>query len=748
MDCKVAKVAVSAATYWIDKPYDYLIPGELAEKAVQGVRVVVPFSSGNRRSEGIILSITDSSQYEKLKTITAVLDEKPLLTPQQINLALFMRERFFCTVYEAVRAILPAGLWFDADGKRRVSDSTVEFVRLIMSADEAVEAAETFRKKAPARYRMLKELISYGEMEAGDLILFSGTSRKTMNTLAAEGFAEIIRREVLRVPDFTGSLKALPRLNDEQQYAFDGISRQADSGSYSAALLHGITGSGKTAVYIRLIDHELKKGKTAILLVPEIALTPQMLHTFSSHFGDSIAVLHSSLTSRERLDEWKRLKAGKAKVAIGTRSAIFAPVEDLGLVIIDEEQEDSYRSESNPRYHAHEIAKYRCYKSNALLVFGSATPNICTRYFAEKGNYSYFRLSKRFNEMHLPEVAVVDMKNELRSGRDGSISLFLRDEIQKNIDNGEQSILFLNRRGARKLVTCGVCGYIYKCPHCSVSLTYHSVNNRLVCHYCGFAQQLDECCPDCGGVLKFIGAGTQLVEEELHTLFPDIEVIRIDTDVLNAGNTHEKIFEKFINEKIPVMIGTQMVTKGLNFENVTLVGVISADQSLYTGDYRAAEKTFSLITQVIGRSGRGSKPGRAVIQTFTPQNEVILQSAAQDYDSFYQTEIAIRSLQDAPPYSDILALSVSGSDERKVIEGCRFVKARLTTTLKDENNLEVLGPTPMSVVKVNNRFRYRVILKCALNKRIRSVVSAIIVECSTDKRFRNMSFYAENDPES
>lgn len=744
----VAKIAVSAAPYWIDKPYEYAVPDDLLGRVQPGIRVAVPFSAGNRRSEGIVLALSNKAEYEKLKDISEVLDTEPVLTQQQIQLALFMRERFFCTVYDAVRAILPAGLWFDRDGRRRVSDKTVETIRLTVPAREALDTAEAMQKNAPAQARILRELAPYGEMPLRELLLFTGCARTTVKKLISTGLAESIKREVFRIPEFSaGDRLKMPVLNDEQQSAFEGLDMLASSGKAAVSLLEGVTGSGKTSVYIRLIDAVLKRGKSAILLVPEIALTPQMLYTFSSYFGDDIAVLHSSLSPGERYDEWKRLKTGRAHVAIGTRSAVFAPVDNLGILIIDEEQEDTYRSENNPRYDARDVAKYRCFKNSCLLVLGSATPDLVTRYCAERGRYSRFVLRRRYNEMKLPEVKIIDLKNELRRGNEGSISVPLRTELLENLERGEQSILFLNRRGAHKLVTCGECGFVYKCPHCSVSLTYHSVNRRLICHYCGYTRRVDEVCPDCGGILKYIGAGTQLVEEELHSLFPGTEILRMDADVLSGSMTHEQVFERFRAENIPIMIGTQMVTKGLNFENVTLVGVLSADQSLYSGDFRAAERTFSLITQVIGRSGRGQKAGRAVIQTFTPSSEVIRQAARQDYDAFYQSEIILRKLQDSPPFSDLLSVTASGAEERAVVDACRFVKNRLCFLLGQKEKTEFLGPTPLTVVRVNNRFRYRIIIKCRSDSAIRNAVSGVITECSTDKRFRGISFYADNDPE-
>ena len=740
-----AKIAVSAATYWLDKPYDYRIPEEMQEAAKPGVRVYVPFGRGNRRSEGIILSLADSCEYESPKCILTVLDREPILSTEQIQLALFMRERFFCSVYEAVKAILPAGLWFDQEGKQRVRDKTVEMARLLVPPEDALALAEQKKRRSPQQASLLELLGSFGVLPVRDLLQFTGASRPSLKALCRSELVELYPREALRRANcFDGEMQPLPQLNEDQQEAFEGLSRLALSGKAAASLLFGVTGSGKTSIYIHLIDQQLRRGKASILLVPEIALTPQMLKTFSSHFGDEIAVLHSSLGSGERYDEWKRIRSGRARVVIGTRSAVFAPVQDLGLLILDEEQEDSYRSENAPRYHAKDIARYRCAKAECLLLLGSATPDICSYHHAQSGRYSFYHLSRRYNERELPQVEIVDMKGELRRGNDGSISSVLRDELQRNLDCGEQSILFLNRRGAHKLVACCDCGYTYKCPRCSVSLTYHSVRDRLICHYCGSSRKRDDSCPECGGTLKFLGVGTQRVVEELEELFPQCPILRVDADSVSPVGSHEKLFEQFRQEKIPIMVGTQMVTKGLNFENVTLVGVLSADQSLYAGSYRAGERSFSLITQVIGRSGRGEKPGRAVIQTYTPENETILQAAAQDYEAFYQSEILLRRLQNAPPFLDFLAITASGLNEEQVFDCCRCVRRHLEEQGGDR--LLLLGPTPLPVVKVNNRYRYRVHISCQLDKAVRSLVSQTLISFSTDKRFRGVSLYADNDP--
>ena len=746
MPVMIAKIAVSAAKYWIDRPYDYLVPEELEARVAPGVRVYVPFSIGNRRAEGVVLSVSDQSERDKLKPILAVLDEAPILTPDQIQLALFMCERFFCTFYEAVKAILPAGLWFKDDGTRRTNDKTVEMARLAISGEEASALAQEKRRRSRAQAELLDMLCSFDALPVKDLLLHCGTTRAPLKALVTQGVVETYEREVFRRPIVPPEeLREIPVLNEEQRAAFEGLSSLAGSGEAKAALLLGVTGSGKTSVYVHLIREQLDRGRSAILLVPEIALTPQMLQTFSDHFGDEVAVLHSSLPIGERYDEWKRIRYGKAHLVIGTRSAIFAPVQDLGIVIIDEEQEETYRSESTPRYHARDVAKYRCVKSNCLLLLASATPDIVTRYQAMTGRYAFFRLEHRYNEQELPQVRIVDMKRELRRGNGGCISSVLADELRKNLEAGEQSILFLNRRGSSKLIHCVDCGYTFRCPRCSVSLTYHGNNHRLLCHYCGFSQRESERCPSCGGRLEHIGTGTQTVVDELQDLFPGKEILRMDTDSVTPVGSHELLFERFRNEEIPFLVGTQMVTKGLNFEKVTLVGVISADQSLYAGDHRAGERTFSLITQVVGRSGRGKRPGRAVIQTYTPENETILLAAKQDYEAFFSAELELRKLQNAPPYADLMAVTVTGRTEAQVVDAARSVHHELERALRPYG-ATVLGPTPLPVVKVNGRFRYRVHIHCCADRIVRGILRQAVCACATDKRFRGVSVYAENAP--
>ena len=814
MDRPIAKIAVSAANYQIDKPYDYLIPDELVKTAVPGVRVLVPFSNGNRKVEGIVLDLHQSADYEKLKSIFSVLDEKPVLTDDLVKLALWMRERYFCTVFNAAKAMLPAGLWFNlsavcriAEGwnrekayeaagrsekqcrvlnvvfsnggccelrdielsfgnddplnairslsskgvistdileSRRVKDKTIGFASLNILAEDALEAAKAKKHSAPSQAAVLELLATYDGASLSDIRYLTGAGSAVIKRLQADELIVVEQVEVFRRPEYReGEELPLPELSEQQEIAYKGILSLVNNEGANAALLYGITGSGKTSVYVHLIDTLLKQSKSTILLVPEIALTPQMLETFSSYFGDEIAVMHSMLSAVERYDEWKRIRNGVARVVVGTRSAVFAPVQNMGMIIIDEEQEDTYKSENNPRYHARDVAKFRCARSNATLLLGSATPNIVSRYNAQIGKYGFFSLTERYNQMALPKVEIVDMKKELRRGNGGNISSVLAYELEENIARNEQSILFLNRRGMFKLISCGACGYTYRCPRCSVSLTYHSANNRLMCHYCGFSQSVDVSCPECGGKLNYVGAGTQKIEEELSTLFPATKIVRMDTDTVSGAGSHDALLSKFRDENIPILIGTQMVTKGLDFPNVTLVGGLSADQSLYSGDYRASERTFSLLTQVVGRSGRGNVPGRAVIQTFTPQNQVILQGASQDYESFYNSELEMRRLQWCPPFSDLFSITATGQTEAVVLRCIDSAKRILTKELHGRADVRVLGPAPLPVVKVNNRFRYCLTISCKEDKSVRELISNIIIFCNTNKEFKGVSVFGD-----
>ncbi len=817
----IAKIVVSAAPYAIDRPYDYLIPPELEGRVRPGMRAAVPFGAGNRGTDGVVLSLGQRADAAKLKSIQALLDEEPVLDGRSLRLALWMRERYFCTVYDALRIMLPAGLWFslmdcwkiapgvdreaayEAAGRSENANKLVELlyscggaaelgkIRLAFGtadpgapirslADKGIIVKETQtarnvgdkselvaalamppadamalitpkRGRAPLQYAAAEALCAVGEVSAKELCYFTGASMATLRALEKRGVLTLSRREVYRRPDLPELPQAAPIvLNDQQEAAYNGLLALAEGGRPAAALLYGVTGSGKTQVYLQLIHTLLEKGKTALVLVPEIALTPQLMRIFTSHFGREVAILHSSLSAGERYDEWKRSRRGEARVVVGTRSAVFAPLPDLGVIVIDEEQEPTYKSEQTPRYHARDVAKYRCFKENALLVLGSATPSVETMYHAKRGDYHLFRLDHRFNEKALPRVDIVDMKEELRRGNGASVSALLADWLRETIDRGEQAILFLNRRGAHRMVTCGECGETPTCPRCSVSLTYHSANRRLMCHYCGHSEPLPEECPSCGGILNFVGTGTQKLQEELRELFPGAESLRMDADAVSATHSHEAILEEFRRRRVPILLGTQMVAKGLDFENVTLVGAVSADQSLYSGDIHAGERTFSLLTQVVGRAGRGGKEGRAVIQTYTPDNEVIRCAARQDYDSFYEQEIAIRSARDFPPFSDLFVLCASGVEETAVLRTCLRLRDALSGALRQkpysDRRYQLLGPAPAAVAKVNNRYRYRLILNTQNTKDIRLLVAHLLRQAQADKLNRGVTVFADVDP--
>ena len=780
----VAKLAVQAATYAIDKAYDYLLPDELSGRV--GCRVLVPFGRGNRLSEGVILSLHQEVPAKPLKAVRSLLDDEPVVTEKELRLALWMSRRYFCTFYDALRTILPAAVWYryreiwsmrqpvlmpDApereqavarllqDGplaedklcqalgddippllrrmekagtlthtteqQKKVRDKVVAFASLCVPAEQATDLAGRSSK----RREVVSFLARNGETALHDLRYFTGAAKKTVDDLCRLGAVSLREQEEYRISEKQYAVKVADiTLNDEQQRVCDALLAQIDRGEAGVTLLLGVTGSGKTMVYIRLAQLLLERGKSVMILVPEIALTPQMMARFTAYFGDRVALLHSGLRMTERYDQYKRIRRGEARIVLGTRSAVFAPLVELGLIVMDEEQEGSYESENAPCYHARDVAKYRCAQEGARLLLGSATPTVETAWHAEKGDYGLLELRQRFNRQALPRVIVADLRHELRQGRSTVISQPLYDELQKNMAAGEQSILFLNRRGSSRQLLCPQCSYVPECPRCSVYLTYHSANDRLMCHYCGFSQPAPERCPDCGGALKHIGFGTQRVEEELHELFPGTEVLRMDADTVSAG--HEALLRQFEERRVPILLGTQMVAKGLDFENVTLVGVLSADLSLYVDHYRAAERTFNLLTQVVGRAGRGAKEGRAVIQTYTPENDVIQAAAAQDYERFYRSEIQLRRLRRDPPFADQFIITVSGGEEDDVRRAVGLLRSGLDAAVKkppyDDMGLELIGPAPAPVVRVNGSYRYRLLLLGENNAQVRGLLSSFM----------------------
>ena len=808
----IAKIAVAAANFAIDKPYSYRIPLDMTLQP--GMRVDVPFGRGNKQTEGIVLSLENGSE-EGLKAVLRCLDREPMLDDTMLRLAAFMHERYFCTFYDAARAMLPAGLWFETtqtytltedrsweqaqirqpgakallqrlkdlggsgeesrlrdvceseemlekalayllrkkwitgqqDYRRKAGDKTEKIATLASSAEEAMEYASSRPASAAMQRAVLQTLCSVGSVAVKELCYFTGASTATVNRLEKLGYVQLTNREVLRCSQIKPAVLNGPLvLNEQQQQAWEGLHSQMLRPDPCVALLYGVTGSGKTSVYIQLIKSCLDAGKTAVLLVPEIALTPQLLSLMAAHFGQAVAVLHSSLGVGERYDQWKRVRSGQARVVVGTRSAVFAPCKNLGLLILDEEQEHSYRSENAPRYCAREVAVWRGHKEKALVVLGSATPSVETMYRANQGQYSLYRLQNRFGGRAMPDVQIVDLRQEIKEGNDLSISMPLLEAMRDTFHAGRQTVLFLNRRGNSRSLVCVECGKAPECPRCNERLTYHSANERVMCHYCGYSRPTPQRC-GCGGPWKRIGVGTQKVQQELQSICPDYTVERMDADTVSAVNTHEKILDRFKREKISVLLGTQMVAKGLNLPDVTLVGVLDADMSLYADNYRAAETTFNMLTQVVGRSGRGSADGRAMIQTMVPDHQVIRLAARQDYDGFYQMEIAMRRLQRVPPFCDLTQIVFSGQDEAAVMRGAAKFRDSLLNCCAAPAyayaQCTALGPAPCAVPKINYNFRYRLTVKCPMDKAMRTLVAHLLRQFAADKANRGVNVFVD-----
>ncbi len=809
----VCRTAVSAANFAFDRLYSYFIPAELEDTVQAGVRVLVPFGRGDRRVEAFVVRIEQADEEEPFKEVSSVLDREPVLRDSDIKLAAWMCTSLYCTFYDCAKAMLPSGLWFRrteryvltetgkaqkdtlcaaypflslftgrrkkipsaelaafcggtlptkelntlcAEGflqfsssfSRKVGDQTVKMYALALPAHAAASRAE---KGSPVRVDVVAALTDGGSLSQHDLMYQTGASAGILQTMVRQGILRLWEQERYRMPDFSQVERvSLGTLTEAQQKACDRILPLLHSRTPEAALLFGVTGSGKTQVYLHLISETLAHGKSAIVLVPEIGLTPQMIRRFVGCFGGIVAVLHSALSVGERYDSWKRIKNGEARVVVGTRSAVFAPVKDLGLLIIDEEQDDAYKSEQSPRYHARDIAKYRVMQEEALLLLGSATPAVETFYGAENGKYPMAILRERYEGTQLPKVTIADLRGSAQQGVFGSIGTVLRDSIDETLRDGRQAILFLNRRGAARQVVCPSCGWRPECPNCSVTMTYHSANGRLMCHYCGHSIYQPKVCPQCGAQhLKTDGAGTQRVEQELHTLFPSARVLRMDADTTGTKHSHESILEQFAAGDADILLGTQMVTKGLDFDHVALVGVIDADQSLFAQDYRARERTFSHLTQVVGRAGRRGSRGHAVIQTRVPDNDVILNAACQDYERFYEHEIGLRQALRCPPIAQIVTLTAQGESERDVLEALVYVKTRLDGLLTGqfaELGAQVLGPAPANVVRVMNQYRYHLTLRCPEGRRRRALIGGILREFSAEKRFRGVHLFADTNP--
>ncbi len=790
-----ALVAVEGLVYHFDAPYSYKIPYELEESALAGCRVMVPFGNGNRKKQGLILSVKpllEADSNVKLKSISAVLDETPLFTDEMLKLVTWLKENTFCTLFEAARAMLPAGIGLNyvisymantveesrlnklsddekrvynylkdgckyvkqekiltdlglsadskileklvkqdilvtnVDAKRKTGDLTIKNVRLAIPEADAEDLLNTLTAKQKS---VTKLLIDIGGASVKEVCYFTGVTPAVVTALEKKGIVELFDSEIYRKPRYEISDKKAisPELTKVQNEAYKDLLSKYKSGKGSASLLYGVTGSGKTQVFLKLIEDVVADGKGVIVMVPEIALTPQTLGIFYSHFGDKVAVFHSALSAGERIDEWKRVKNGDAKIAIGTRSAVFAPFSDLGLIVMDEEQEHTYKSEMSPRYHAKDVARFRCAYHNSLLVLASATPSIETYTNAMNGRYGFVKLHERYGKAVLPEVVTVDI-----SQTKGAISNELYNALEDCLENKHQAILLMNRRGFNTFASCSACKTVLSCPNCSISLTYHSANRRLMCHYCGYSQNYTDVCPECNEkAVTYSGFGTQRIEEELADIFPNARILRMDADTTMARYSYQDKLTAFAKGEYDILLGTQMVAKGLDFPHVTLVGIISIDQQLYNDDFRSSEKAFDLLTQVIGRSGRGDYKGKAYIQTVLPDNDIIELSAAQDYESFYKTESLIRKSMVYPPFCDICSITFSSEQYNKSLASAKtffeMLKNAVTGDYSDVK-INVLGPIQPRVNKISNKYRNILTIKCKNNKRFREMMSNLLVQ--------------------
>ena len=726
---KTVGVAVSNATFHFDKLYTYAVMPDQQDTVKLGSMVLVPFGRGSRARMGVVLACDAEPESAKLKYLFDVAPASACLTPELLRLVHFLKERTFCTYYEAVKAVIPYGAQYKpavaADGvtpvlQKQLTRHTENSYRLVGGLPQ--------KPKPTAKQLAAVALLGGGPRTLNELE-DKGISRAVLDNLCAKGVLECSK--VNKSIDLYSSipLKNEPIcLTAEQQAAYDALLPKLEDDAPHSALLYGVTGSGKTLVFLKLIAHCLEQGRKALVLVPEISLTPQMILRLKSQFGRRVAVQHSALNHTERLLQWQMIQDGGADIVVGTRSAIFSPLENIGLIIIDEEQEHTYRSESAPRYSAHEMARQRAAENGALLLLASATPSTESFYAAQHGRTQLVRLTQRYGGNPLPKVQIVDMRAELASGNPREISLAMEDAIRRNLDAGKQTILLLNRRGYQTMAQCEDCREVLKCQKCSVPMVYHKSAHKVLCHYCGSQMEPPTVCPTCGGKLQYRGFGTQKAEEELAKLFPDARVLRMDQDSTAAKDAHEKLLAKFARHEYDIMVGTQMVAKGLDFEDVTLVGVLGIDSLLFAQGFRAYENVFSLITQVVGRSGRARDPGFAIIQTTDPDNPVLNLAAAQDYDAFFEQEIAYRKLGLYPPFCGLCVIGFAGAKEIETARAAARFAALLGQQAAKQPDLplRVLGPTPGSIEKINDTYRYKLTIKCRNDRRFRDLVRSAL----------------------
>lgn len=717
----IVEIIINTNVKTLNKTFDYNVPDDLEPKL--GDRVYVHFGNQKKLDEGIIIGFKDKSEY-KLKDIVKI--QKDNISENRIKLAQWMSNRYFCNLSECLKLMLPPGTG-NKEETKRTKEKTLNVYSLSKTIVEIETDIENKLIRGNKQIDVLRLLYDNHNMSLQDIEIMAKASSATVKTLVDKGYLKQSEKQIERDPfqekeiQKTNELK----LNIEQQDAYCSIDKP---GEY---LLHGITGSGKTEIYLQLIKRELEKGKTAIVLVPEISLTPQTIDRFTSRFGkEKIAVLHSKLSNGERFDQWNKIKEGKAQIVIGARSAIFAPIKELGIIIIDEEHDSSYQSESTPQYDALEIARKIADEENIILVLGSATPDTRTYKNALEGKISLIELTKRANNARLPEVEIVDLRDELSNGNHNMISIKLKNEIQKNIESKNQTILFLNRRGFSNFIMCKTCGNVIKCKRCDISMTYHKDEHKLKCHYCGLEEHVPNKCPNCGSKeLKYSGSGTQKLEEEVHKLFPTASTIRMDIDTVTKKHSHEDILTKFKEDKIDILIGTQMIVKGHDFPKVTLVGVISADNALNIGDYRASEITFQVLTQVAGRAGRGEQNGKVIIQTYNPDHYAIECAKEQDFKKFYQIESKIRKTLKYPPFCDIIVLDFSSLNKHEIQRDTKKLHQYLKNRIINEKfGVLLYSPLPCPVEKINNRYRWRIIIKCIYDEKMNKLLKETLEE--------------------
>lgn len=735
MISRVAAVAVDNTFFSFDTDYSYLIPADAKDRIEIGCQVKVPFGRGDRLRDGIVIAF-EERETNKLKTIHSLGDK--VLSDESVRLALWLKERCFCTTYDCLKQMLPRKYG-------SLKSKSEKMVRLC-TEDESILSAVTKKQRI-----VVDLLLDVGTAEIGEICSFCSVGVGVVKNLIKNNIAELFEKEIYRNP-YSDVTEVCEReeivLSEKQNNAYIMYKNMLSNGG--TGLLFGITGSGKTQVYLKLIDDTLDSGRDVIVMVPEISLTPQMLDIFHKRYGKRVAVFHSGLSLGERNDEYKRADRGEAKVVIGTRSAVFAPLHNLGLIVIDEEQEHTYKSERTPRYDTKDVARFRAKYNNALLLLTSATPSVESFSLAKAGKYALAEINERYGEAQLPEVITVDMKREMKLGNKSPISSKLKELIQENLDSGMQTMLLINRRGYNTFIACNECGHIITCPHCSISMTYHSYNNRLMCHYCGYSKTLDHICPECkSDAVRYSGYGTQRIESELEALFPNARILRMDADTTTAKFSHQKLLDSFKNGEYDILLGTQMIAKGLDFEKVTLVGVVNADNSLYDENYTANEKSFDLITQIVGRAGRRGIKGKAVIQTINPYNETLEYASNQDYPGFYKSEMAMRSLMIYPPYCDIYSATFTAENENAAALCAKeFYSGIVELTEGEYSDIKVivLGPTPAKISKINNNYRYRLAIKCKNSSKIRNMITEIIKKITKIKEYRDVSISIDLNP--